>query len=62
MKQHLINFYLDYLNNYLTAHKMAEDYGLTYTEANALIEIGRKYHHEQTTLTNLFNQAKPKIV
>lgn len=48
MKQHLINFFLDYFNNYLTVTKMAEDYGITKDECNQLIEIGRKYHYETT--------------
>lgn len=55
MKQHLINFYLDYFNNYLTVHKLAEDYGITYTEANTLINAGRKYHHEQVDSKKLTN-------
>ena len=39
MKQHLINFFLDYFNNYLTVTKMAEDYGITKDECDQLIEI-----------------------
>lgn len=46
MKQHLINFFLDYFNNYLTVTKMAEDYELTVDECKQLIEIGRKYHYQ----------------
>ena len=47
MKQQIIDFYLDYTNNYLTASKMAEDYGLTIYECKQLIDIGRKYHHQK---------------
>jgi hypothetical protein len=46
MKKHLINFYLDRINNYLTVEKIAEHNGLTVTEAKALIKAGRKYHEQ----------------
>ena len=40
MKEKLIEFYMDYANNYLTVTKMAEDYGLSLQECKSLIEIG----------------------
>lgn len=57
MKQHLINFFLDYFNNYLTVTKMAEDYGITKDECDQLIEIGRKYHYETT---KTMSKGRPK--
>lgn len=48
MKQQLINFYLDYLNNYISAAKIAEHNGLDLLEANTLINMGRRYHEEYT--------------
>ena len=33
--------YLDYLNNYLSIDKFAEHRGLTYDEAECLINVGR---------------------
>lgn len=47
MKQALADFYLDYLNNYLTREKFAEDQQMTVEDATALLNLGRKYHEEQ---------------
>ncbi len=47
MKQKLIDFYLDWVNNFLTVAGMAQYYGVTYEEAVYLIEVGRKYHEEK---------------
>ena len=41
IKQSLIEFYLDWINNYLTIDKMASDYNLTNEQCNTLINIGR---------------------
>lgn len=46
MKEKLIEFYLDWVNNWLSTVKMAEHYGLTKCECQELIEMGRKYHEE----------------
>jgi len=46
MKQILIDFYLDWVNNYLTVSKMADDYELTVSATVNLIEIGRKIHEQ----------------
>ena len=47
LKQKLINTYLDYINNYLTKERFAEDYGLTMPSARLLLGIGKKLHNEQ---------------
>lgn len=46
MKDTLVAFYLDWVNNYLTIEKMAEHNQLTENETTQLIEMGRKYHEE----------------
>ena len=46
MKKHLIKFYLDWTNNWLTVSKMAEHYQIEEEECSQLIDIGRKYHEE----------------
>ncbi len=51
MKDKLIEFYMDYANNYLTVTKMAEDYGLSLQECKSLIEIGRKYYFDKWETT-----------
>lgn len=44
MKQHLIDFYLDWVNNWLSTVEMAKHYGLTKRECQELIDLGMKYH------------------
>lgn len=44
MKQQLIAFYLDWVNNYLGPHSMASAYGITVEQCNTLLEIGRELH------------------
>lgn len=44
MKQAIIDFYLDWVNNYLTLAKIAEDYNISPTDANILILMGKGYH------------------
>lgn len=46
LKQTLGGYYLDYLNNYLTVEKFAEDNGISESEALTIIGLGRKYHNE----------------
>ena len=46
MKKQLQEFYLDWVNNYLTMEKMAEHYGLTSEAVETLIDLGRLYHEE----------------
>ena len=46
MKKQLQEFYLDWVNNYLTIEKMAEHYGLTADATQVLIDLGRLYHEK----------------
>lgn len=45
MKDHLINAYLDWVNNYVSIAKYAEAYGMSYWQANTMITLGRSLHH-----------------
>jgi hypothetical protein len=47
MKQKLIDFYLDFLNNYLTIGKFAEANQLTESECLELLTLGQKLHEQQ---------------
>lgn len=50
MKVFLMEYYLDYVNNYLTVEKFAEDNGITKTEAKTIIRIGKKYNNQLNIL------------
>ena len=41
-----LDMYLDYFNNYLSLAKFAEDYGLSESAAQAVIDNGRKLSQE----------------
>lgn len=45
-KKQLQEFYLDWVNNYLTVEKMAEHNELTLEDTAILINLGRSYHEE----------------
>ena len=49
MKNQLQEFYLDWVNNYLTIEKMSEHYGLTADATQTLIDLGRLYHEKGVT-------------
>jgi hypothetical protein len=36
-------FYMEYINNYITIGKIAHDYGIAIEEAFALVEEGSRY-------------------
>tara|TARA_R110000803_G_scaffold138778_1_gene205546 strand:+ start:1364 stop:1549 length:186 start_codon:yes stop_codon:yes gene_type:complete len=42
------NFYLDYLNDFLTVGGYASYYGISEKTANQRINIGRKVHNQRT--------------
>ena len=42
----LIEYYLDYFNNYLTIEKFAEHHCIKLEHAYEIIAIGRYYYHE----------------
>lgn len=44
-RNYCVKMYLDYVNNFLTVARFAEYYGITETEANEVIRIGR-YNNE----------------
>lgn len=47
-RDYLQALYLDYVNNFLSVQGFADCYGLTYLEAESLIEIARAVHKERT--------------
>jgi hypothetical protein len=44
------DFYLDYVNNWLTVSRMAEHYGITQKRAYRLITLGRHLNHQIETV------------
>lgn len=44
--EYLRNFYLDYVNNYLTMERFAEHNGLDIDQADVLLEIGKALHEQ----------------
>lgn len=44
MRQTLIGYYLDYVNNYLTVDVFAEHNGLTPEQALTVIQLGKQLH------------------
>lgn len=46
MKKLLIAFYLDWINNYITVEKFAQDYNLTVKQAQALLKVAREINNE----------------
>ena len=52
MSVQVIDFYLDWLYNYLTVDKIAEHHGLDVDDAKALISMGRYMHHRHVEIMN----------
>ena len=48
MKDTLIEFYLDWVNNYLSITKMAKDNELSFEVTVNLIELGKNLHEEES--------------
>lgn len=46
-KKSVIDFYLEYVNNFLTTQRMADYYDMPLEDCEYLIELGRKYHNEK---------------
>ena len=44
MRELLKQFYLDYVNEYLTINKYAIDNGLEYDTCKQLVELGKRYY------------------
>jgi hypothetical protein len=55
MRKQLIDFFLDYVNNYLTVAGIAEAHNLEFEDANNLINMGRKYHEEDCKINSIIN-------
>jgi hypothetical protein len=49
MKNKLMEFYLDYVNNFITVERMAEYYEIEVDHCNSLISIGKYYHEQRVT-------------
>ena len=49
-QEHLRTSFLDYFCNYLTVAKFAEHNNITDTDAQVIIDMGRKYHEEYAKL------------
>lgn len=47
-------FYLDWVNNYMTIAKIAEDYGMRQSDVIVLINMGRRYHEDHLDFKNGF--------
>ena len=47
IREFLEQIYLEYVNNYLTVGKMAEDYKMDKLDLNYLIELGRLINRNQ---------------
>ena len=52
MSVQVIDFYLDWFNNYLTVEKIAEHHGLDLDDAKALINMGRYMHYKHVEMIN----------
>lgn len=46
MSSQLASLFRDYLNDYLTVERFAEDHEISVNDARTLIDLGRKYHEE----------------
>ena len=58
MKQHLINFYLEYWEDFLTVENFADFHNIETGEAKALLNLGKKYLQERRELKQLQKQFK----
>ena len=48
MKSQIADFYLAFLNEWLTVEKYAEWLDISVSDCEALLRMGRQYHHERT--------------
>jgi hypothetical protein len=46
VRKTITEFYLDWVNNYMTIAKIAEDYGMRQSDVIVLINMGRRYHED----------------
>lgn len=50
MKEQLANFYLQYLNDFLTVEKFAAYHSMSEQDAAELLTLSRKFHEERAWL------------
>jgi hypothetical protein len=50
MKIQLANFYLEFVNDFLTIGKFASYYDMTFDDAALLIALGAKFHEERVAI------------
>jgi len=48
IKDTIADFYLEFLNNWLTIERYAEHHGITIDQCKILGEMGRQFHNERT--------------
>lgn len=48
MDEQIIDMYLDYVNNFLTAGAFADHYGISLELAAVIIKDGKRLHEEQS--------------
>jgi hypothetical protein len=53
MKQQLINFYLDWVNNFLSIQYFASYHDLTVKQATTMINVGRELHEQVVSESKL---------
>ena len=46
LKQTLREYFLDYINNYITIENFAKDRGISKDDAKTIIRLGKKYHNQ----------------
>jgi hypothetical protein len=46
IKEVIIRFYVEYVNNFLTIERMAEYFEMTIEDCRYLVELGKKYHNQ----------------
>jgi len=62
MREHLIELYLDWVNNWISADAFAEHHELTREEALGLVDIGKRYHEESVLRYRKENQAVMQLM
>jgi hypothetical protein len=55
MRKQLINFYLEFINDFLTMQTFADYHNLSVNDAFDLLQIGKRLHEENVSLKLLTN-------
>ena len=50
MKTTIANFYLEFINNYLTIDKFASVHDMAYDDALLLLALGKNFHEERVAI------------